>query len=200
MASTSLTRSGFLPSSYYKYDDFLVGNAAYDPAATFLIQRISPTSGSSVTFSSIPSTYKNLQIRFSAITSSATEISGTMTGSGDYVSHELFGYYAAGSDRVGTNANTGQTKFNYIYGGGAQTVTTYPTVGIIDIIDYTNTSKNKVIRSMVGSNNNTSNQGGIELSSGFNTASTAATTSITLQVNTGSFSTGSTFALYGMVG
>jgi len=177
----------------------LAGNTAYDPAGTFLIERTNLTSGSSVTFSSIPSTYKHLQIRFSVITTNATEIFGSLSGSSSYATHELGAYYGGGTDRVGANYNTGQTGFKWIYGGLGQTIAgTHPTVGIIDIHDYTSTTKNKVIRSFVGANNN-STGGGINLSSGLS-LSTTAVTSITLNLNAGTFSTGSTVALYGMVG
>lgn len=159
-----------------------------------------PTSGASVTFSSIPSTYKHLQVRFSVITTNATEIFGSLSGSSSYATHELGAYFGAGADRVGTNANTGQTGFKWIYGGMGQTIAgTHPTVGIIDIHDYTSTTKNKVIRSFVGANDNSSTNGGVNLSSGLS-LSTTAVTSITLNLNAGSFSTGSTISLYGIKG
>ncbi len=42
----------------------LAGNAAYDPAGTFLIQRVAGTgSAGTISFTSIPQTYKHLQIR-----------------------------------------------------------------------------------------------------------------------------------------
>jgi hypothetical protein len=54
-------------------DSLLAGNAGYDPAATFLIQRVAGTGASNtITFSSIPQNYKNLQIRWIARSTFAT--------------------------------------------------------------------------------------------------------------------------------
>ena len=173
----------------------LTGPPSFESIAT-----VTPSGSSTITFSSIPSTYKHLQIRFSAITSAAAGISGTLSGSSTYATHELGVYYGGGSDRVGTNANTGQSAFNYIYGGLGQTMAgTYPTVGIIDILDYASTTKNKVICSFVGANSNSSTLYGLDLSSGLS-ISTTSVTSITLTVTSGTFSSGSTFALYGIKG
>ena len=51
------------------------GGTAFESIATF-----SPTSGSSVTFNSIPSTYKHLQIRYAITTSAYADIRFRING------------------------------------------------------------------------------------------------------------------------
>ena len=69
--------------------------------------------------------------------------------------------------------------------------------GILDVMDYTSTSKNKVLKSITATDNNGS--GSIYLYSGA-WLNTAAVSSITIYNSSGNFTTNSTFALYGIVG
>jgi hypothetical protein len=69
--------------------------------------------------------------------------------------------------------------------------------GILDIHDYTSTTKNKTFRSITGRDNNGSGQ--ITLYSGL-WLSTSAITSISLNTSGSNFTTASTFALYGIKG
>jgi hypothetical protein len=148
------------------------------------------SSASSISFSSIPSTYKHLQIRcLTTCTSPAS--SATMQFNGDsganYKSHALYG----------SGGGTGAFASTPIYipgfmGGGK---TTSPGAAIIDVLDYQNTNKYKTVRSLDGYDANGS--GYISLNSGL-WMSTAAITSITFSFT--SFSDGSQFALYGIKG
>ena len=71
--------------------------------------------------------------------------------------------------------------------------------GVIDILDYTNTNKNRVGRSLSGHDNNGS--GGEVFFGSWLKASTTAITSITLTVaSTANFDQYSNFALYGVKG
>lgn len=148
-------------------------------------------SSSSITFSSIASTWTHLQIRMSGINNSGSlymRINGD-TGT-NYSRHYLYGngsaVYAAGaasSNLIYLNPNGGNT--------------TSPQGGIIDVLDYASSSKNKTIRSLVGVDMNGS--GSIWLASGA-WLSTSAITSITLAFDYNNILTGSTFALYGIKG
>jgi hypothetical protein len=184
----------------------LAGNTAYDPSATFLIQRIAGT-GASVTFSSIPSTYASLQIRFTYKDTSTTDWAATSAyvyyrfngATTNYRKHYLIGNgtaASAGADITGTGLN--------VYGSYMSSNATYANmvgVGIIDIHDYASTTKNKTTRHIAGddANGNGTTNRTITLSSGL-WESTAAITSITLYPGDTGFATGSTFALYGMKG
>ena len=63
MAVTKASNSG-IKTGILKYDSFLAGNAAYDPAATWLIASTTLTAAQGwVEFTNIPSTYTSLQLR-----------------------------------------------------------------------------------------------------------------------------------------
>jgi hypothetical protein len=160
-------------------------------------------SSATITFSSIPATFKHLQVRWLAkdtYTSSAlvrylgVRINGVTTST--YSQHYLRGDGATAS-ATGA-ANTGYMNFQ----GGTVTSGTGMSdifgVGILDILDYTDTTKTKPIRTIGGGDINASG-GYIYLSSGLS-ASTSAVTSIELLTPLGFFTSTSTFALYGIKG
>jgi hypothetical protein len=70
--------------------------------------------------------------------------------------------------------------------------------GVIDILDYTSTNKNKTIRTLSGIDNN--GDGTVQFGSGLWFATPAAVTSILFNVQSGSanFVTYTQFALYGV--
>ena len=191
MTVKSFTRSTI--TTDYKYQDFLAGNPAVQYGSFYLIQQLSPSAVSTVTFSSIPSTYKSLQVRYNLIVSSSSsninlQLNGD-TSSANYAMHLLDGTGAAAqANGVASGSN------NYITLTSNQTVGTYPNVGIMDSIDYTNTSKNKVVRNLFGCNQNTST-GFVGITSGL-WLSTAAVTSLTI-LNAPGTMTG-TISLYGV--
>jgi len=155
----------------------------------YQIQQLSPSAVSTVTFSGIPSTYKSLQVRFNLVTTSATYIQTNFnsdTGN-NYAYHYLEG--------IGSTAGSGGAASQaLIILKNVNSVTTYPNVGIYDIIDYANTNKNKTIKGLSGGNNNTSS-GYVDVASGV-WLSTAAITSITIAVGAGTFT--GTITLYGV--
>ena len=201
MAVTKFS-SGSSFKNLTKYDDFLAGNAAYDPAATWLIQRVAGNGSSNViTLSSIPQTYKSLQIRiFGKDTRNSTQYS--VDGYITLNSVTTYGYHYLRGD--GTNVTS--------TGGASNTVTILPnaiatsssgmtSIGsavIVDIHDYTSTTRNKTIRAFGGINTNGLGAYGVYLASGVS-IDTAAVASVTLQCDT-AWTTDTTIALYGMVG
>ena len=146
---------------------------------------------SSITFSSIPSTYTHLQIR------GISQNSGTATNAiqfnGDtasnYNSHYLYG--------DGSSAASGYLSSTYGYGflSSFSTATNVFGGAVIDVLDYANTNKYKTYRSLTGADLNGS--GNMEFLSGA-WRNTTAVTSITLAATTGNFSQYSSFALYGI--
>lgn len=155
-----------------------------------------------VTFSSIPSTYKHLQIRaVMRDTNGSTgygepiiNFNAVTSGTGNYVKHYLRG--------DGSSASAGYfNNFDAMYGSSYPRGGSYPNVvgaQIIDILDYTNTNKNKVIRVFGGFDGN--GAGEISLWSGMLYSSQPVVSSITIGANLSGFTTGSTFALYGIKG
>lgn len=155
---------------------------------------------SSITFSSIPSTYSSLQIRFMSRVASGSQNVATLfyylngdTTSANYYSHRLYG---TGSSANAFSSNSNQLAFS---------LETYSTTtfgaGIIDIQDYASTAKTTTTRVMTGFDTN-SGPGGTQnialCSSLWN--NTSAVNSITLYSSTGSWAANSTFALYGIKG
>jgi len=203
MAVSRVQTSSIL-QGFPKSRSLLAGNPGYDPAATWFIQRISPTtSPSSITFSSIPSGYSSLQIR-AMVKDTYTTTAGTyeynMQFNGDTATNYSWHWlYGNGTSALATGAAT-QSNIDVIGSGlssNAALANMYG-VSIVDIIDYTSTSKYKTVRAFAGDNaNSTSTNYNVDLVSG-SWRSTAAITSITLTAGGTAFATGSTFALYGM--
>lgn len=166
-------------------------------------------STNTATFSSIPNTYKHLEIRWigrSAATSSSLHEDDLVlrinsdSGS-NYVYHYLLGE-SSGSGNVG--ASLSQTS---IFAGKLaenDAISNMFGAGTISIVDYASTTKNKTLSSFMGINHNTIVSGSYAGRVGIISSlwlNTSAITSITLFTNSGSnFVSGSTFALYGIRG
>jgi len=200
MAVSRIKTSSIL-QGFPKSRSLLAGNAGFDPAATFLIERQTlNTTTTTVTFSSIPSTYKHLQIRFLA-RSSRDGVSDNLNiqfngdSGSNYATHNLNGNGATAGAGGAANV-TSMDASNAVRASGSSNTLVYG-AGIINIHDYASTTINKTIRIISGFDFNGS--GRIALSSGFRN-STSAVTSITLQSDGSTFAVSSTFALYGMKG
>lgn len=141
---------------------------------------------STITFSSIPSTYKHLQIRGMVLMTGASNPQYQFNGaSSGYNGHHLWG------DGSSANANN---YFAYNYNPSSA----YPSAFVMDILDYSNTSKYKTVRTLAGCDTN----GGtseIALWSGL-WLDTSAINQITLTGNGQNYSQYSSFALYGIKG
>ncbi len=159
------------------------------------IATISPSSAS-VSFTSIPSTYKHLQLRYLARVTSAITLGdinirfNNDTGS-NYAWHFLRGSGAAVSVSAGTSTTSIQA--NDVLTGASSTANVFA-VGIIDINDYASATTNKTARLFTGNDQNGS--GYVSLSSGL-WMNTAAINRIDI---TQTFASSSTFALYGIKG
>lgn len=207
MAVTKFS-SGSSFKNLTKYDDFLAGNTAYDPAATWLIQRVAGTGSSgTITFSSIPSGYTSLQIRFIAKTSdtSVTDMSSlTIRFNGDTGSNYAYHSLRGNGSAVAASGSSSQTLISSFYSfiPTSLSLSNMFATGIIDIHDYTSTSRNKTVRISAGTdlNRTTAPTGIAVLSSGLWLATPAAITSITIGTDLYNFTTDTQFALYGMKG
>lgn len=164
---------------------------AYESIET---QTLGVSGALSVTFSSIPSTYTHLQIRYIARNSSLannTIIRFNGDSATNYSTHYLVGN--------GSSASAGaEVSSTYIYTDIlSQTSTSFaPTV--VDILDYANTNKYKTVRSLSGIDMNGS--GTVWLASGA-WRNTAAITSLTFSMPAGfTFAQYTQFALYGIKG
>lgn len=180
-----------------------ISTTSFDSIATVTV---GAGGSSSITFSSIPSTYKHLQIRGIGRTDNGTTGGSSMnltfnSDTATNYSRHFIEAYSIGS--TVTPDVFGGTNSNYI------TVSTISTGGvpssifgaaIIDIFEYANTSIYKTVRGIGGYDNNGNSSGYAynQFSSG-NWRSNSAVTSITLSGN-GNFIQNSSFALYGIKG
>lgn len=172
-----------------------------DPASYFPITTTTLASATaSVTFSSIPSTYTHLQIRFLARTARANQedniqLRFNSDSGSNYAAHVLYGDGASAgafSDGTSISFNTRSVV------AAASSASGVFGSGVIDILDYANTSKNTTVRSLSGYDANGSGQA--RLSSGL-WMNTAAVTSVTIvSANAANLSAYSSFTLYGIKG
>lgn len=154
-------------------------------------------SSGTITFSSIPSTYKHLQIRLRAFANSENPAMYIRLNS-DSATNYSWHYLSGDGTSAGVAAAATQSQMN-IADYGVMSNATYPTVAIIDLQDYANTTKNKTVRTFLGTDKNNAFAQGVELVSGL-WRSTSAVNNISITVSGANFTTTSTFALYGIKG
>lgn len=179
---------GTIASSYLQSTAVL----AYESIAT-----ITSASGT-ITFTSIPATYKHLQIRAIGKNSNTTYAYvyltmqlNTDTGN-NYDCHSIYG--VGGSVGVmGNGTYTNQMIMGPAVAAGGGVASQVSNPAIIDILDYADTNKFKTLRSLSGFDAN--GQGDTRLLSGV-WKSTAAVTSVSLI----GFDTQVHAALYGIKG
>jgi len=174
--------------------NLLAGNPVILPGSYESIQTVTVGAGgqSTITFSSIPSTYKHLQIRGIArgTDSSLRALFLSINSTVNVVrSHYLYG--------DGATASAGSQTANQVgWGLGSGQLASAFSVAVIDILDYANTNKNKVTRSLAA--NDLNGSGNIALFSElFDT--TVAINAVNLTLEVGNFAQYSSFALYGIL-
>jgi len=171
--------------------------AAADTGAMFPLQvvTVGAAGTSTVEFTNIPSTYNHLQVR--------TFVKSAESGS------------SFGTVEMKINGNS-LTKMHYLYANGSSVlagvgssnvVLNVPTAGytsifgagIIDILDYKDTNKNKTVRILDGVDTN--GAGEIVFQSNLYATNTNAITSLTFTISGGhNFAQYSQFALYAVKG
>ena len=184
----------------------LGGGGAVDTGAMFPLGMVQVGSGgaANITFSSIPATYKHLQIR--CIDRNTRSLNGlgastrikfnSDSTSGNYYGHRLLGEPTS----VYSNAYAGSSDGAIISESMSDSATSgIFSASIIDILDYANTSKYKTVRTLGGGTTNTTSGDGAFLFSGL-WLSTSAITTITLTPGIYSWKEYSSFALYGIKG
>ena len=171
-------------------------SGAYDSIATI---NVGSGGSSSVTFSSIPSGYTHLQIRMLARTNRADNLDYVnMQFNGDTGSNYAWHLLVGTGSAVSAGAGTSETSIRHIYPPAANIASNIFGSFITDVLDYSNTNKNKTARYLGAFDAN--GLGYAVLGSGL-WMSTSAVTSITLTPISGnSFTQYSQFALFGIKG
>jgi len=189
-------------STVTRYTDMLAGNAVYKENSYESIATVNGTgSATSVTFNSIPQTYTHLQVRALIRTTYASAFDtiyaynyNNNTGSTGSAFHLLYG--DGSSAAAGSGTASFSTALGYCPGNSAN-ANVYG-VMVFDILDYTNTNKNKTTRTLFGYDNNGSGQVGLTSGLPLTLPGTNAVTTLSLVFN-GNITTASQFALYGVI-
>jgi hypothetical protein len=165
---------------------------ATDTGAMFPIfaTTVSSAGASSITFSNIPSTYTNLQLRYSLLPSNANTYGIIRFNSDNTASNYRYQYFG------GSGTNPALTNSAAQAYSGTYASTTAPAIGIIDFHDYKNTNKFKNTRELCGCDANGS---GDILMIANTWKNTNAITSISISINSGNYAANSIFALYGIL-
>ena len=171
------------------------------PASTNSYESIATVTGTgssgTISFTSIPSNYKHLQLRFMASCSGTGGIENPWLRFNNdsttlYSAHRLYGSGAAASADAFTTV--AQIRAGFVNDSSNVDIMG---VAVIDVLEYANTNINKTVRILSGTDRN--GDGFVTLSSG-NWRSTSAINRIDLIVNGLNWTTDSTFALYGIKG
>ena len=177
------------------YGQFAASTAAVDTGSYFPLGAVTVGSAgaTSITFSSIPSTYTHLQIR--CLAKDTTAVAPTfqnfkMTINSNTMTRRHF-LYADGSG-IAAGTSTVNLAIGNIPSAGYTSI--FGAV-IIDILDYTNTNKNKTIRSLTGTDANGS--GEIAFYSALYAVNTNAITDLSFSTDT-SFAQYTSISLYGI--
>lgn len=167
----------------------------YESIGTFTLGSNQTT----ITFSSIPSTYKHLQIRALAgnnnggIGVGSFYVKFNSDSGSNYSWHRIYG----DGETASVSSVSSTTAMDLAVVGFAGNTNPFGAV-ILDILDYTNTGKNTTCRSLAGSDRNGAGTIAIYSGAWYNTA---AVTNIDITTDSGNqFTTNSRFALYGIRG
>jgi hypothetical protein len=171
------------------------------------IQTVSVGAGgqSSISFSSIPSNYKHLQIRAIARTTDAGQTQDIIglrinsdTTTGNYVSHRIAG---DGTNKVSAAQASGTYSSSWAgYATGVNAPANMFGATIIDLLDYSSTVKNKVGRNLAGDHQNNTTDQQIIFGSTLYLSTSAVTTVTLVPIFASAFAQYSHFALYGIKG
>ena len=198
MGVYSLTKSTI--NNWTKYSSMMAGSLPIPLPTDFQLissQFLSATT-SSVTFSSIPSTYQHLQLRITARMNTGTWAGLNVNINSDtgtnYSKHKL----ARNGSSVMSQGVSPDTTFDFATPmPGASSASGMYGAYVLDISDYAKTTKNKTLKMLSGNTDITNANAIVSLASSV-WLSTAAINSVTFTVaGSNFFIAGSRFSLYG---
>lgn len=191
LANASITGAGGKSSKLW---DQTTTMGTYESIATITVN---DNTGASIVFSNIPQNYTHLQIRANVTLYYASgsgvsayylaNVNGITVGS---YNHQIYGNGTGAYGTTDSNIPIAYCQYNV--------TPTYYAPAVIDFLDYTNTSKNKTIRSFSGWDANGS--GVVGSMSDLISANTNAISTIALSSGGAYFAINSQFALYGIRG
>lgn len=174
----------------------ITGNLAVPSFESIQTFSLVDNSSGSITFNSIPNTYKHLQVRVFGAGVDNTNVRMRFNGDGgsNYSYHIISGGAPYGARPLSSGAANQSSMLVYDQQLGNSS---YYNIAIADVIDYSSTVKAKTVKTVSGVDNNSG--GFIYITSGAWYNSTAVN-SITMFPVSNNFFAGSSFALYGIKG
>jgi hypothetical protein len=154
---------------------------------------------SSISFTSIPSTYKHLQVRYIA-RSAISDVSDNIWSRFNSDTGSNYTYHLIEGTGSSVSAGAGSSQTRNLFGRCAGNTASSNVFGaaVIDILDYSDTNKFTTIRNLAGDDNN--GNGSMRFESGL-WRNTAAVNALTITTNASdNFLQYSQFALYGIKG
>jgi hypothetical protein len=149
-----------------------------------------------IEFTSIPSTFKHLQVRY--IVKNTSDANQTAMRFNSDTTSNYFWHILSGN---GSSASASDYP-SQSYMGLPRTAPPSPSstfyVGVVDILDYTSANKNKTVRGLGGGDTN--GGGHVDFTSGAWNNSASAVSTIRLYALAGNLAQYSSFALYGIKG
>jgi hypothetical protein len=166
---------------------------------TLIASNVLTTTASSVTFSSIPSTYTDLVLLISARSNAASKIvdCSIRIGNGSVSTSSIYSYRELQGNGTGAFSGSGTTdKFNTIMNGDTSTANTFSNAQVY-LPNYLSSSNKSLSTDAVIEANDSATQIQVRLQAWL-WASTAAINIIQLFPASGSFMSASSFYLYGI--
>jgi hypothetical protein len=160
------------------------------PTATYIALANLTLNGtdSSITFDSIPSTYRDLVAVINTDSSTQADLYLRFNGDTGNNYNRVTGQGTGSVASYNSSTNAAFMRLN----GNGDLATDFSQNAIIQVMDYSATDKHKSVLSRTNSTH------GVDMTAG-RWASTNAVTSVTIYPSTGSFESGSTFSLFGIV-
>ena len=176
-----------------------IASIPYTGPAWDSIATATPSGVNTFDFTSIPSTYKFLRIVSTHKTNVGTTVDNIqMTFNDDTANNYSFTYsYAQNTSIGGNNTTAGSCFYMRALGSGGNSNGFYATA-VVDIYDYSNTSKWTTVHSHGGAVGNSNENEVWFMNSTW--ANTSVVNKITIGYGAGSFVSGSEFHLYGIKG
>lgn len=195
MAVYKLSSAGGVGTARTNYNSFLAGNptfvaVSYESIATFTV---GSGGSSSITFSSIPQTYKHLQLRQIIRNTSSSDASMTVNGSTAISRRHYLVGIDSGNNFTGSDANNSYTATL----SNSSTANAFG-ASICDILDYRDTNKFKTTRTLIACQEQSG--GNVQFFSGLLQTTSAISSIVIAPTGGASFTQYSQFALYGIKG
>lgn len=162
--------------------------SGFFPIATYM----AGANVANITFSGIPQTYTHLQLRMNLRNSAINNYATISINSGTYRQHNVFALGASGSFTVNSSTGTDILPSNK-----SDSSLLFFSSSILDIEDYSSTSRYKTLRGMNASRYDTTNANGYMWLTSMLSVNTSAVTSITITPSSGNFVQFSRATLYG---